>query len=127
MMANSSALATKRGQLQLLSACGGAFGVAALLAPDKLAAAYKVPPDPHGRQMARLFGTRTVALAAWGLTAKTDEERNRGLTVTAIVTAVDAVTAALSAQEVGRSAAARSAITSLIFGSVALGIRLRTK
>lgn len=121
------ALATKRGQAQLLSAIGAAFGAAALLAPEKLAAAYKVPPDPYGKQLARLFGTRTVALAVWGLTATTEEELDRGLALTATVTAVDVVTAALSAKEVGRSAATRSAVSSAIFSLAALGIRASTK
>jgi hypothetical protein len=77
--------------------------------------------------MARLFGTRTVALAVWGLTAKTDEELDRGLTLSAMVTAVDALTAALSARDIGRSAAARSAVTSVLFSSMSLGIRVWAK
>jgi hypothetical protein len=122
-----SALATRRQQAQLLSAFGVAFGAAALLAPEKLAAVYKVPPDPYGKQLARLFGTRTVALAVWGLTAKTEEELDRGLAITAVATAVDAVTAALSAKDVGPSAAARSAVSSAIFSVAALCIRASTK
>jgi hypothetical protein len=42
------------------------------------------------RQQAQLFGTCTVALAVWGRTAKTEEELDRGLWITAAATAVDA-------------------------------------
>jgi hypothetical protein len=70
-----TALGMSKGTLvRALSACAALFGVAGVLAPRALGAAYGVPSSPHTTQLLRLFGSRMLALAAWSFTARSLED-----------------------------------------------------
>jgi hypothetical protein len=106
-----------------LGASAVLFGGAGLLAPRALGAVYAVPSTPHTRQLLRLFGSRMLALAAWTLTARTQEEVDRVLAVAAGLNAVDALTALAASGGTGRAAGLRAAATSGTFGALALVVR----
>jgi Domain of unknown function (DUF4267) len=100
-----------------------AFGAVSTLFPRAFAKAYGVPDTPHGRQMQRLLGARTVALGVWGLTAKSEEESQRALAVVAGMNLLDAVTALRAAKEMGSAATMRGVASSAAYAAAALGLR----
>jgi hypothetical protein len=114
---------SKKDLVKALGAAVCAFGVTSLVAPGPMGAAYGVPDTPHGRQMQRLLGARTLALGLWGLTAKTEEEGQRGLALVAGMNLVDAVTALRAAKEMGSAATIRGAASSALYAAAALGLR----
>jgi hypothetical protein len=114
---------SKRTAVSAMGASAAIFGGAGLLAPRALAGVYAVPSTPHTMQLFRLFGTRMLALAAWTFTARTQEERDRLLSVAVGMGAVDAFTALAGSGSTGRSGALRAAATSGAFGALALAVR----
>ena len=122
-MASTIGGVSKQTLVRALGTAVSAFGIASIVAPGVLGTAYGVPATPHGRQMQRLLGARTLALGLWGMTAKTEEESQRGLALVAGMTLVDAVTALRAAQEMGSAATVRGVASSGLFGAAALGLR----
>lgn len=118
-MATSVLGLSKRTLANVLTANAALFGVAGVLAPRALEAAYAVPSTPHTTQLVRLFGSRMLSIAAWSFTARTKEEVDRVLTTAAAVNLVDVVTALASARSVGRTSAVRAAATSGTFAALA--------
>jgi len=114
---------SKQDLVKALGAAVSAFGVASLVAPGPLGQAYGVPDTPHGRQMQRLLGARTLALGLWGLTARTEEESQRGLALVAGMNLVDAITAFRAAKDMGSPATIRGMISSGLYAAAALGLR----
>ena len=111
---------------QLVQAMGGSaalFGVAGVLTPRALEAAYGIPPSPHTTQLLRLFGSRMLALAAWTFTAKTKEETDRVLAVAAAMGVLDVLTALAAAPGTGRGTTVRAAGTSAFFAALAVVVR----
>src|SRR5436305_14202487 len=98
-MAKSKAVAgmTKKQWGQALGGVGAAFGALSVVAPRAVAGGYGVPVTPGGLQLQRLFGSRALVISALALTARTDEETDRGLLAVAAMNALDAVTALASA------------------------------
>ena len=124
-MAGTSAGPTKRQLARALGATGAAFGVASVLAPRAVAASYGVPVTPAGLQLQRLFGSRALAVSLAALTARTDEEVDRGLAILAGVNLLDTLTALGAAGSAGRRTTVRAAVSSLAYGGAALALRLR--
>ena len=116
---------SKQSLVRGLGAAGVAFGLTGLLAPGAMEKVYGIPPTPHARQLLRLFGSRTLALALWGLAARSEEERDRGLALIGGMSLVDAVSSLASRGETGRSNALRAATSSAFFGAAALAVRAR--
>ena len=114
---------SKKDLVKALGAAVSAFGVTSIVAPGPMGAAYGVPDTPHGRQMQRLLVARTLALGLWGLTAKTEEESQRGLALVAGMNLVDAITALRAAKEMGSAATIRGAVSSAVYAAAALGLR----
>jgi Domain of unknown function (DUF4267) len=114
---------SKKDLVKGLGAAVCAFGVTSLVAPGPMGAAYGVPDTPHGRQMQRLLGARTLALGLWGLTAKTEEESQRGLALVAGMNLVDALTALRAAKQMGSAATLRGVVSSVLYAAAALGLR----
>jgi hypothetical protein len=114
---------SKKDLVKALGAAVSAFGLTSLVAPGPLGAAYGVPDTPHGRQMQRLLGARSLALGLWGLTAKTEEESQRGLALVAGMNLVDAITALRAAKEMGSPATIRGVVSSVLYAAAALGLR----
>jgi hypothetical protein len=114
---------SKKDLVKALGAAVSAFGVTSLVAPGPMGAAYGVPDTPHGRQMQRLLGARTLALGLWGLTAKTEEESQRGLALVAGMNLVDALTAFRAAKDMGSAATIRGVASSALYAAAALGLR----
>ena len=106
-----------------LGAGAALFGLAGVLAPRALGAAYAVPDTPDTTSLIRLFGTRTLALAVWTFPARTPEEVDRLLAVGAGMNAVDAVLDLIASGGTDRAGARRSAATSGAFAVLALAIR----
>jgi hypothetical protein len=73
-MAKTALGMPKRTLVQILNGSAALFGVTGLMAPRALEMTYGIPPSPHAAQLLRFFGTRMLALAAWGYTARTKEE-----------------------------------------------------
>ena len=110
----------------LVRAMGGSatlFGVAGVLAPRSLEAAYGIPPSPHTTQVIRLFGSRMLALAAWTFTARTKEETDRVLAVAAAMGVLDVLTALAAAPGTGKATTIRAAGTSSFFAALAVAVR----
>jgi hypothetical protein len=110
----------------IVRAMGGSaalFGVAGVLAPRSLEAAYGILPSPHTTQLLRLFGSRMLALAAWTFTARTKEETDRVLAVAAAMGVLDVLTALTAAPGTGRGTTARAAGTSAFFAALAVAVR----
>ncbi len=107
----------KRTLVQSMGASSAAFGVACLLAPQALGKAYRLPSSPHTTQLFRHSGTRTLALAAWTFTARTQEETDRVLAVAAAMNVADVLIALATARTTGatavRAAATRACLTDL--------------
>jgi hypothetical protein len=119
-MAQTALGMSKRTLVQALTASAALFGVTGVLAPRVLAVAYGVPSSPHTTQLIRLFGSRMLALAAWSSTARTKEETDRVLAVSAGMNVVDVLTALASARGTGGVTAARAAATSATFAALSL-------
>lgn len=123
-MAKKTAMGmSKRTLVQALNGSAALFGVTGLVAPQALEAAYSIPSSPHTRQLLRLFGTRMLALAAVGFTARTREETDRMLSIAAGMNIADALTALIEASDMGRSTAVRAAATSASFAVLGLVVR----
>lgn len=73
-------------------------GLAALLAPRRVARMFGVDPDENGAvvYVLRLFGVRTVFLGAELLFSKDQERRNEALRFGIVIHASDTVAAALA-------------------------------
>jgi hypothetical protein len=64
-----------------------------VVAPRAVAGACGVPVTPAGLQLQQLFGSRALAISVLALTARTEEEVDRGLATVAAVNVRDSVTA----------------------------------
>lgn len=114
-MAKTAMGMSKEAWGQALNGSAALFGLSGLFAPRALGSAYGIPPSPHTTQLLRLFGSRMLALAAVGFTARTPAEKDRLLTVAVALNIVDAVTALAAGSGTGRSTAVRAAATSAGF------------
>jgi hypothetical protein len=122
-MATTVAGMSKQQLARALGATGAAFGLASIVAPRAVAATYGVPVTAAGLQLQRLFGSRALAISVLALTARTDEEVDRGLAVVAGMNAVDALTALAAWAQAGRATTLRAAVSSLAYGATALAVR----
>jgi hypothetical protein len=122
-MAKAAMGMSKRTLVQVLNGSAALFGVVGIFAPRALGAAYGVPSSPHTTQLLRLFGSRTLALAAWGYTCRTPEETDRALAVASAMNIVDALTALAATSGTGRTTAVRAAATSANFAALGLVAR----
>jgi hypothetical protein len=111
--------------VQGLAAAAVAFGAAGVLAPRVVEGAYAVPSTPHTDQLLRLWGSRNLALSAWVLTARSDEETSRALTVLAAMNALDALTAVIVGRGTGAATWFRAALTSGFFAATTAALRAR--
>ncbi|TFV62246.1 hypothetical protein E4P41_07695 [Geodermatophilus sp. DF01-2] len=114
---------SKQQLARALGATGAAFGLLSVVAPRAVAGAYGVPVTPAGLQLQRLFGSRALAVAGLALTARTDEEVDRGLAAVAAMNAIDAVTALAAAKGAGRPTTLRAVVSSAAYGAAALAVR----
>ncbi|MGY1640802.1 hypothetical protein ACI782_06655 [Geodermatophilus sp. SYSU D00703] len=122
-MARTVAGTSKQSLARALGAAGAAFGLISVVAPRAVARSYGVPITPAGLQLQRLFGSRALAVTALALTARTDEEVDRGLAVVAAMNAVDTLTALAAARQSGRRTSVTAIASSLAYGAAALAIR----
>ena len=113
----------KQSMAQLLGAAGVAFGAISVLSPRTVANSYGVPVTPAGLQLQRLFGSRALVLSALALTAKTDEEVDRGLAAVAAMNLLDTLTALAAAGKAGSRTTATAVASSLAYGTAALWVR----
>ncbi|GAB3202644.1 hypothetical protein GCM10027261_41640 [Geodermatophilus arenarius] len=114
---------SKQTAARALGGAGMAFGAVSVLAPRAVAAGYGVPPTPQGLQLQRLFGSRALALSVAGLTARTQEEVDRGLLLVATANLLDVLTALVAARGSGRSTTVRAVASSVVYGGAALAVR----
>ena len=122
-MATTVARTSKQSLARALGAAGAAFGLISVVAPRAVARSYGVPITPAGLQLQRLFGSRTLGVALLALTARTDEEVDRGLAVVAAVNALDTLTALGAARDAGRRTSVTAIVSSLAYGAAAVTIR----
>lgn len=122
-MATTVAGMSKQQLARALGATGAAFGLTSIVAPRLVARSYGVPVSPAGLQLQRLFGSRALAVSVLALSAKTEEETNRGLAVLAGANAIDALTALAAAAQAGRPTTLRAVVSSLAYGAAALAVR----
>lgn len=122
-MAKSATGTSKQSMAKALGAAGAAFGLVSVVAPRAVANGYGVPVTPAGLQLQRLFGSRALALSALALTAKTDEEVDRGLTAVAAVNVLDTLTALAAKGQAGSRTTTRAVVSSLAYGAAALWVR----
>jgi hypothetical protein len=114
----------KQSLAKALAGAGAAFGALSVVAPRVVAGGYGVPVTPSGLQLQRLFGSRALAISALALTAKTEEEVDRGLLAVAAMNVLDAWTAlAAAARGTGRPTTVRALVSSAVYGGAALAIR----
>ena len=126
-MAKAAAGMSKQDMARALGAAGVAFGLLSVLAPKAVAGAYGVPVTPGGLQLQRLFGSRALVVSVLALTAKTDEEVDRGLAAVAAMNLLDSVTALAGARGAKVSTTMRAVVSSLAYGAAALAVRSKTK
>ncbi|MCF6746174.1 DUF4267 domain-containing protein [Blastococcus sp. KM273128] len=119
----TAAETSKKSMAQTLGAVGAAFGAISVLSPRTVAKSYGVPVSPSGLQLQRLFGSRALVIAGLALTAKTDEEVDRGLAAVAVMNALDTLTALATAGKAGGRTTTRAVVSSLAYGAAALWIR----
>src|SRR4051794_41790846 len=100
-MAQAVAGMSKQTLAKALGATGAAFGALSVVAPRAVAGGYGVPVTPGGLQLQRLFGSRALVISALALTARTDEEVDRGLLAVAAMNLLDTVTALVGAGTAG--------------------------
>jgi len=122
-MATTVAGMSKQQLARVLGATGAAFGLVSVVAPRAVAGTYGVPVTPAGLQLQRLFGSRALAISVLALTARTDEEVDRGLAAVAAMNLLDSVTALLAARGEGRRTTMRAVASSLTYGGAALAVR----
>jgi hypothetical protein len=122
-MATTVAGMSKQQLARALGATGAAFGLTSIVAPRVVARSYGVPVSPAGLQLQRLFGSRALAISVLALSAKTEEETNRGLAVLAGANAIDALTALAAAAQAGRPTTLRAVVSSVAYGAAALAVR----
>jgi len=122
-MATTVAGMSKQQLARALGATGAAFGLTSVVAPRVVARSYGVPVSPAGLQLQRLFGSRALAISVLALSAKTEEETNRGLAVLAGANAIDALTALAAAAQAGRPTTLRAVVSSVAYGAAALAVR----
>jgi hypothetical protein len=113
----------KKALARALGAAGAAFGALSVVAPRAVAGGYGVPVTPGGLQLQRLFGSRALVISALALTARTDEETDRGLLAVAAMNALDTVTALASAGGAARRTTVTAVVSSLAYGGAALAVR----
>lgn len=114
---------SKQSLVKALGAAGAAFGLLSVAAPRAVANSYGVPATPAGLQLQRLFGSRALVVSGLALTARTEEEVDRGLAAVAAMNLLDTVTALAAAPQAGRRTTARAIISSLAYGGAALAVR----
>lgn len=114
---------SKQTAAQALGAAGAAFGFVSVVAPRAIAGAYGVPVTDAGLQLQRLFGSRALVVSALALTAKTDEEADRGLAAVAAMNLLDSVTALATAKKAGTRTTVTAVVSSLAYGAAALAVR----
>ena len=124
-MARSSTGTSKRSLARALGAAGAGFSLISVLAPRAVAKGYGVPPTPQTIQLQRLFGSRALVVSLAALTARTDEEVDRGLALVAGMNLLDTLTALGAASGSGRPTTTRAVASSLAYGGAALAILLR--
>lgn len=73
------------------------FGVAALVTPRLFLGTYGVPDEANVRVMTRIWGTRTALLGALVFTVDGTENRQKLMTMSAVMNATDAVVIATAA------------------------------
>ena len=122
-MAKTALGMSKQTLVQAMGGSAALFGVAGVLAPRSLEAAYDIPSSPHTTQLLRLFGSRMLALAAWSFTARTKEETDRVLAVAAAMSVLDVLTALAAAPATGTRTTLRAAGTSSFFAALAVAVR----
>ena len=122
-MATTVAGMSKQQLARALGVTGAAFGLTSIVAPRTVAGGYGVPVTPAGLQLQRLFGSRALAISVLALSAKTEEETNRGLAVLAGANAIDALTALAAAAQSGRPTTLRAVVSSVVYGAAALAVR----
>jgi hypothetical protein len=122
-MAKKAAGVPKQTLARALGAAGAAFGLVSVVAPKAVAGAYGVPVTPGGLQLQRLFGSRALVVSALALTARTDEEVDRGLAAVAAMNLLDSLTALLTANGAARGTTLRAVVSSVAYGGAALAVR----
>ena len=122
-MAHTVAGTDKQTLARALGAAGAAFGALSVVAPRAVAGGYGVPVTPGGLQLQRLFGSRALVISALALTARTDEEADRGLLAVAAMNALDTLTALASAGGAARRTTVTAVVSSLAYGGAALAVR----
>src|SRR3712207_9103747 len=122
-MATTVAGMSKQQLARALGATGAAFGLVSVVAPRAVAGTYGVPVTPAGLQLQRLFGSRALAISVLALTARTDEEVDRGLAVGAGMNAIDALTPLGASAQAGPAATLRAGARSLAHGAAAPPLR----
>jgi len=127
VMAKKAAGVPKQTLARALGAAGAAFGLVSVVAPKAVAGAYGVPVTPGGLQLQRLFGSRALVISALALTAKTDEEADRGLAAVAAMNLLDSVTALATAKNAGTRTTVTAVVSSLAYGAAALAVRAMKK
>jgi hypothetical protein len=122
-MAQTVAGMDKRTLARMLGAAGAAFGALSVVAPRAVAGGYGVPVTPGGLQLQRLFGSRALVISALALTARTDEETDRGLLAVAAMNLLDSVTALASAGGAARRTTVTAVVSSALYGGAAIAVR----
>ena len=122
-MARTSKGMSKQSAAKALGAAGLAFGLLSVVAPRAVANSYGVPVTPAGLQLQRLFGSRALVVSALALTARTDEEVDRGLAAVAAMNLVDSLTALMAARGAGVRTTLTAVASSLAYGAAALVVR----
>src|SRR4051794_5468491 len=126
-MAQAVAGLSKQQLAKALAAAGAGFGLLSVLAPRAVATGYGVLVTPAGLQLQRLFGSRALVVSALALTARTDEEVDRGLAAVAAMNLLDSVTALATAKNAGTQTTVTAVVSSLAYGAAALAVRAMKK
>ena len=122
-MARTVAGTSKQTLAKGLAAAGAVFGLVSVVAPRAVATGYGVPVTPAGLQLQRLFGSRTLVISALALTARTEEEVDRGLAAVAAMNLLDSMTALMAAGGAARATTVRAIASSVAYGGAALAVR----
>ena len=95
------------------------FGIVAMVSPGVLRRTYGDTSSSGGAldYFGRTWGTRTAVLGALVLTAKSDEERKRIASMTAVMNALDAISAFRGGQDMPASTKVMAAVTSAGFAA----------
>ena len=122
-MTRTIAGTSKQTLAKALAAVGAAFGLVSVIAPRAVAGGYGVPVTPAGLQLQRLFGSRALVISALALTARTEEEVDRGLAAVAAMNLLDSLTALMAAGGASRATTVRAIASSVAYGGAALAVR----